>query len=86
MFSHVPGTVVYYGENKVGPCAEVLHDYMRCKRKAIDEEIECKLLLEDLEECRSRKKQKAALMKIKEAMNEVERMPLWKEILLRVLR
>lgn len=51
----------YYGENKVGRCAEVLYDYNQCMKRAIDQERECALILQDLDECTHQRKQRAVL-------------------------
>ena len=61
-------SVLYFGENKYGRCAEVFHDLVQCQRNAIDHSVECRLLQEDYDECTNRKKQKAALQKIQNSM------------------
>lgn len=51
----------YYGENKVGRCGEVLHDYLQCMKRAIDSSVECSLVEQDMRECIHQRKQRAAL-------------------------
>ena len=86
MFTLDDTKIFYYGENKVGGCAEVMHDWIRCLKNALDSKVECKLLSEDYLECRERTKQRAAYDLIINSMDNIKPPSIWKVIFNRLTR